>query len=553
MAFAFMLCFGSSVARNLFILSLILIFLPDVFYAYPVFGTKRYGRSTGLPHRVSTWGIPAPLPLQAYQQPQPRTQTSYGLGIPSSPSYYTADSIMNYPYTQDYPDNEYYYAQDPGSFGSYPYYPTSVTNGNMKYSLYQSMAPYYYGDGHQRMGYGYYGYDEPNDPVYDLQEELQQEDDREEREESLPVGQETWFEGGSGLQRQPQRDSLADVNAAFLQNLIMSHMYNDANSGHIVTHPPHEGASYSEGDDDVQGRWAYETGRTRSQASGEYQNSDEDLEDEDVRELKSLVKKNRSGELKDHAGNTPNNWFPALSNIQNDHPQTWYAHSSVVDNTHRPEYYEPIWFPTENGPWFENGWGSGMSYKRSYEPLYKSIRSYNKKQESSEYGPWIPKGNINFSDRKGNGMMGPVSASKVAKTYHEQAAGSKNVKTSPTETIPIRPATTTPVPTTSAVTSSPVETTSISGAEFDSRRGQKEVALLRPPTPARHPFTDQTMDKILTRSRTAARHPTSVYDTIKQLLSMEHGLRKVSSAQLHIDTGGQQSLANPQGYTLDTE
>jgi hypothetical protein len=79
------------------------------------------------------------------------------------------------------------------------------------------------------------------------------------------------------------------------------------------------------------------------------------------------------------------------------------------------------------------------------------------------------------------------------------------------------------------------------------------VALLRPPTPARHPFTDQTMDKILTRSRTAARHPTSVYDTIKQLLSMEHGLRKVSSAQLHIDTGGQQSLANPQGYTLDTE
>jgi hypothetical protein len=79
------------------------------------------------------------------------------------------------------------------------------------------------------------------------------------------------------------------------------------------------------------------------------------------------------------------------------------------------------------------------------------------------------------------------------------------------------------------------------------------VALLRPPTPARHPFTAQTMDKILTRSRTAARHPSSVYDTIKQLLSMEHGLQNVSSAQLHVDIGEEQSLASPHGYNLDTE
>jgi hypothetical protein len=444
----------------------------------------------------------------------------------SAPTYYTGDSVVNFPYTQDYPDNDYYYAQDPGSFGSYPYYPTSNgMNGNMKYSLYQSVAPYYYGDGHQRVGYGYYGYDEGSDPVYDLQEEIQQEEEREEREESLPIGQETWFEGGGVSQRQPQGDSLADVNAAFLQNLIMSHMYNDANSGHVVRHPPHDGALYSVGDD---GSWTYETGRTRGQDSGEYQNSDEDLEDEDVRELKSLVKKNRSGEPNGHTGNSPNNWFPALSTKQNDHDQTWYTHSSVVDNTHRPEYYEPIWFPTENGPWFENSWGSGMSYKRSSEPLYQSIRSYNKKQESSEYGPWIPKGNINFSDRKGNGMIIPASGSKVAKTYHEpHIAGSQNVKTSPIKGTPTPSATITPIPTTSATISSPVETTTISGAEFDSRRGQKEVALLRPPTPARRPFTAHTMDKMLARSRTPARQPSSVYDTIKQLLSMEHGLRKV--------------------------
>jgi hypothetical protein len=73
------------------------------------------------------------------------------------------------------------------------------------------------------------------------------------------------------------------------------------------------------------------------------------------------------------------------------------------------------------------------------------------------------------------------------------------------------------------------------------------VALLRPPTPARHPFAAQTMDKMLTRSRTAARHPSSVYDTIKQLLKMEHGLRKVSSAQLHVRYKGAAIPHQPPG------
>jgi hypothetical protein len=401
----------------------------------------------------------------------------------------------------------------------------------MKYSLYQSVAPYYYGDGRQRMGYGYYGYDEESDPVYDLQEELQQEEQREEREDSLPVGHETWYERDSDTSRQPQRDGLADANAVFLQNLIMGHMYNDANSGQIVRHPPHDGPSYSTDE----GIWAYEAGRTGSQVSGDYQNRDEDLEDEDVRELKSLVKKNRSGDFGDNAGKSPSNWFPAVPMSQNDRAQTWYGHSPVVDNMHAPDYYETIWFPTENGPWFETGWSNGMSYKRSSQPVYKSIRSLNKKQESSEYGPWIPKGNINFSDRKGIGMKAAVSSSKAAKNYHEQHPyGSKNDKISSIENIPNHSATTTPIPTTSALTSSPVETTSIPGAGFDSRKGQKEVALLRPPIPARHPFTLQAVGKIPTKSRTASRHPSSVYDTIKKLLRMEQGLRKVSSTQLHV-------------------
>jgi hypothetical protein len=446
--------------------------------------------------------------------------------------------MVNYPYTQDYTDNEYYYTQEPGSFSAYPYYPTgSATNGNLKYSVYQSVVPYYYGDGRQRLGYGYYGYDEATDPVYDLQEEIQQEEEREEREEALPIGQETWFEGGGASQRQSQGDSMADVNAAFLQNLIMSQMYNDANSGHVLRNSPYVGSSYSVADDSNPDTWTYDTERSRSQISGDYnQNSDEELEDEDVRELKSLVKKNRSGEMTDHSASSPN-WFPAISTKQHEYDQIRYkTHNSVVDNTHRPDYYEPIWFPTENGPWFENSWGSSMSYKRSSEPLYQSIRSYNKKQESSEYGPWIPKGTINFSDRKGNGIMSSASNTKFAKIYQEQhnSDGSQKVKATLTDTTPIRFTTTTPIPTISAVTLPPVEATSTSAAEFDSRRGQKEVALLRPPAPVRHPFTVQAVNKMLTRSRPASHHVSSVYDTIKQLLSMEQGLRNVSTEHMFI-------------------
>jgi hypothetical protein len=380
------------------------------------------------------------------------------------------------------------------------------------------------------MGYGYYGYDETSDPVYDLQEEIQQEEEREQREEPLPIGQETWFEGGSSSPRQTQGDNMADINAAFLQNLIMSQMYNDANSGHVLRPPPY--SSYSVAEDGNQDNWMYGTGRT-----GNYENIEDDMEDEDVRELKSLVK-NRGGELHHHYGNSQNTWNSAISSKQNDHDQGWYTHSSEMVNPYRPDYYEPIWFPTENGPWFENSWDTSMSYKRSNEPSYQSIRSYNKKQESSKYGPWIPKGNINFSDRKGNGITTSASGPKIAKMYKEEytSDGARKVETTPTDKMPGHFTTTTPIPTTSAVTSSPDQGTSSSPTEFDSRRGQKEVAVLRPPAPARNPFTQQPMNTMLSNGRPNAPHGSSGYDTIKQLLSMMKGLPKVrTSPTLHFE------------------
>ena len=80
--------------------------------AYPIIGTKRYGRSG------ATWAAPAPLPLAYYQ---PRATRPFA----ASPYYDAADLP------------EYYYPQDP-----YAYVPDKYPI----YQSYQSMVPYYYSD-----------------------------------------------------------------------------------------------------------------------------------------------------------------------------------------------------------------------------------------------------------------------------------------------------------------------------------------------------------------------------------------------------------------------
>lgn len=186
--------------------------------AYPIFGTKRYGRS------VATW---APLPLTYYQPRATRPFTS---------PYYDADLP------------EYYYPQDP-----YAYFPD-------KYPIYQShqsLVPYYYSD--QIRPYGYYGYDEIVEPVDDLQDDMIDEE-REEREDALPYGQETWYDNGH------QHDNNAEANAVFLKNLILAQMYNDRYGG-------------VQEEDDGQDGWVY----------GDPINTSMPKEDEDVRQLKSLI------------------------------------------------------------------------------------------------------------------------------------------------------------------------------------------------------------------------------------------------------------------------
>ncbi|XP_054260876.1 uncharacterized protein LOC128985423 [Macrosteles quadrilineatus] len=178
--------------------------------AYPQYSKSHYSRSL--------W---TPLPLNYYYPPRS-----------TRPIYY--------------PDSDYYYPQEPPSY----------------YPIYQSVMPNYYLD--QQRPY-YYGYDDVTDPVEDVPEEVDMEEGSE-RGEAAPYGQEMWYQD-SRLQ-----DSNADVNARFLQNLILAQMYNDANRRFPVR------------EEEESDRWVYgepvKTSKTKTISK----------EDEDVRELKSLVR-----------------------------------------------------------------------------------------------------------------------------------------------------------------------------------------------------------------------------------------------------------------------
>lgn len=154
-----------------------------------------------------------------------------------------------YPYNQP---EDYYYPQE------LIYYPPARTS---KYEVYQAVLPYYYQERPPLPARPtYYGY---NDPVVDLQEEMIQEAEREQREDAQPIGHELLYENDDSNNQDTNMD---EVNAAFLQNLIMTQMYQDALDKEKGYYD-----QYYDYDD------------------GQY-NSDTSDEDKDVEELKQLAK-----------------------------------------------------------------------------------------------------------------------------------------------------------------------------------------------------------------------------------------------------------------------
>lgn len=217
-------------------------------YPSPAYGTKRYGRST---QRMPSYD---PYPIVASQR------------FPVS--YYKL-----YPYSQSYPD-EYYYPQD-----SYPlFYPPRTSN----YEVYQAVMPYYYQDTLSRPGYSYYGYQDPANAPYDWQEEMIQEAEREEREEAQPIGHESFYENDDS---NAVDSNIADTNAAFLQNLILTQMYQDSlqNEKENYENPNNNGE--------------YEDSYGKFEDINENKDKNR-AEDENVRELKKLQKGAKNEQLR---------------------------------------------------------------------------------------------------------------------------------------------------------------------------------------------------------------------------------------------------------------
>lgn len=135
--------------------------------------------------------------------------------------------------------------------------------------LYYAPKQYYYGEPSNR------GIRHPAEEVYgrapypfyyDTYNHFADEDPvrQDERLAALPVGQETWFEN----EPEPswKESDMDDVNAAFLDNLILTQMAQDA-----------------------QRRREYADQAKAIQSGGDYE--ERDVEDEDVRELKALAGK----------------------------------------------------------------------------------------------------------------------------------------------------------------------------------------------------------------------------------------------------------------------
>lgn len=226
-----------------------LLATPVLTLNYPVFGTKRYHRS------ISPSIGQNPIYKQNPQYYENNYDSSY-----VQPGF--SDEINNNNYYQYPSRHEQQYQR---SYGMPTY------RGEYK------PTPYYYAHGPT---YSYYDDREPTNPLDDLHEEMLQEDERERQKDMLPVGQENWYEHSG------RPDSLANANAAFLRNLIQ---YNKEIDEGLTSNQEYD--EYS----DLGSQDNYEQIPSENSYNFDDRNYNNEkvneIEDEDVRELKSLVSK----------------------------------------------------------------------------------------------------------------------------------------------------------------------------------------------------------------------------------------------------------------------
>ncbi|XP_044732639.1 uncharacterized protein LOC123295373 [Chrysoperla carnea] len=437
----------------------VMIILPCGTTSYSaVFGTTRYGRSSIPSHRTatSTQWIPASygLPLANYKAPRVSSQ------IPANYPGFYYEPFYN-PYPQDYFDEYFYPQQDPLAYPLY-YAPTR----NSKYEPYQTF-PYFYDDRRMRqpIPYELYNSDEDSYPMADIQDRMLQDDPKDFDNDVLD--QDDWYE--NDLREQQPDINNDNANSAFLHNLILSQMYNDAlkkqnkwktNGLDQVTTDAEENNDYYDKSED-------DTWPDNEYQSTKNQNFDEKNEDA----LKTL----------ENYQSKYSNDIKRLRKYGDEKPDKKQKSTLSMD-------------PNDTNMWIN--W---------YNKRNLNTEKINKKQETPNHGLWSPiHKKLTFSDRKNIHSIQTVMPKEVSTT--------------------LNPITSTTITSTSVpITSSHLKL----NAPNNKKTGQKEFVLLRPATPVRHPFTEPILELLAQqKNQNDVKRSPSVYNTIKQLLNMEDNFKE---------------------------
>lgn len=386
-------------------------------YTYPLFGGKRYLRT--VPIRRSYISIPMSHLYNEYQLPE--YDDAY---LSSSQNDYEYNAYDKYPFVQ--------------YFGYYP-------NRN------------YYYDKNSRRNLDGYEYIDDQIPQEDGSDEIINED----KGNIYPYGQETWYE-----EDVPRFDRNAEANQAFLQNLIMAQMYQDARNKYPYGSPP-----VSDDYDDQ--HWFYGVPTTEVEDKEKVKEYFKNKEDEEVKELESLArKKGKSKKLKEKEAFKKQKTVPPVE-------KPTKPKSKMTDD----EYFDMQKQIIVN------------SRKNSYVPAVDDLRLNKKQIYDSKNNFWDLYKPLKLNPESPLNSAKKINLIKDKKNYKAFSDSKVNAESS-TASVSLAAATKRP-----------------------STVGQKEVVLPRPSNPVRRLYGD-----ISNRSL----HQPSVYDTIKKLLNMEKDLQAVS-------------------------
>lgn len=459
---------------------------------YPVFGTKRYHRANVISPEIQQMAAPMPM----YQNvPQYYDATSY------EPSYAAP------PYPGD--ESTYYYyphhsQHNPRS--SYRTYGMPTYHGEYK------PQPYYYAHGPT---YSYYDdHIDTGNPLDDLHEEMLQEDERERQREIMPIAQEQWIDPVR------QSDSIANVNAAFLRNLIaynqqmnteldtpeMTEEFDDYMNDEVYDEPqyyenpqelqqprqkqfhpqqpqsPHQHINHVDQTNEQQNFHQQQYQQYQQHQTQDTNSKINEIEDDDVRALKNLA-------IKSHKQESPQ---------QNHH--NIQQQSTFPQYDTESDYDEDSWI----------NWDKKRSIPSKKDQsifTFSDRKPHYEKQNDAPLSTPSPSSSITATttSRPTTSAKPTLVKSTIAKTTHLPIMQNyKLVSSTPDELV----------------------------AALKSLPGQKEVVLPRPATPVRHPFSAPIMAAVVKASAVSTEDDKratkdSVYDTIKQLLALEHHHGKV--------------------------